>query len=506
MAPLHLILAIAVGNIDRKDSTSTAELASQLRSLEQRFDERLSRLESENAALRTQQRASQLASSASAESHLPEFSSTMRTFGTVVCNATEVIGGRETTVYEYEASGNSPVSALTHWQFTANGTFEPWTVRMYIDGEATASVVISEWMGGACESCGWGLLLPPDRPWGVERLGKGSAWPGLYCNWRVPFARTLRVTVQAKRFAVFFSILRGAEGVSATAGGLSLPPQARLRIQSMENVSLQPLELAQVATSQNKSGVLAMWTLTVASLNANFLEACTRVHADGQNMWFIGDGEDFFDSAWYFNGGAYTFPQAGVTYLCGGGTCPAHKGWPLGGCANPEGCWGQNGGDINLQPCNASSALQQWVWKPPETTAASDTQQYSWGAWVLGQSGDSDYSLSCVMDNVNHCGPGDPLHLWTNDRTPNQQWSASERPRPDGTSGRFRDALNNSMCVTARGGSTIEMAACGKSLNQQWNYNSNGLLQSLSNPGMCITGSGFSSFTSNSTPGNIVSA
>eukprot|EP01044_Picomonas_judraskeda_P015141 COSAG03_NODE_2500_length_2694_cov_15.273988_3_plen_112_part_00 len=111
-------------------------------------------------------------------------------------------------MYEYEATGNSAVSALTHWQFTANGTYEPWTVRMYVDGESTASVVrlsralspsvarslcvrfspshcfwtvqvISEWMGGACESCGWGLLLPPDRPWGVERLGKGSAWPGL---------------------------------------------------------------------------------------------------------------------------------------------------------------------------------------------------------------------------------------------------------------------------------------------------------------------------------------
>lgn len=247
------------------------------------------RLEAENAALRSQLDASQH-QVPSAAVQLPDFSSTMRTFGTVVCNATEVIGGYETTVYEYEASGNSPVSALTHWQLTANGTFEPWTVRMYVDGEDTASVVISEWMGGACESCGWGLLLPPDRPWGVERLGKGSAWPGLYCNWRVPFARKLRITVQATRYAVFFSILRGAEGVGATAGGLSLPPQARLRIQSMENVSLQPLELAQVASSQNKSGVLAMWTLTVASKNANFLEACTRVHADGQPMWFIGDG------------------------------------------------------------------------------------------------------------------------------------------------------------------------------------------------------------------------
>lgn len=106
------------------------------------------------------------------------------------------------------------------------------------------------------------------------------------------------MTVQAQRFAVFFSILRGAEGVGASAGGLDLPPTARLRIQSVENVTMPPLGLATVVESKNKAGVLAMWTLTVASRNPNFLEACTRVYSDGRPMYYVGDGEDFFDSAW----------------------------------------------------------------------------------------------------------------------------------------------------------------------------------------------------------------
>lgn len=200
----------------------------------------------------------------------------------------------------------------------------------------------------------------------------------------------------------------------------------------------------------------------------------------------------------------YTFPQAGVTFLCGEGTCPSHKGWPLGGCAVPAGCWGENGADIHLQPCNSSSALQQWIWRPE--SVESETENSSWGAWILRQSGDDEYALSCVMDNVHHCGPGDAIHLWANEQTPNQQWSAAERPREDGRSGRLKDALNSDMCVTARDSANLEMAACTHDVNQEWKLGSAGTLQSMAHPGYCITGSGYSPYNSNSTPGNIVSA
>ena len=83
-------VAAVMGTIAQIAPLSTTELASQLGRLEQRFEERLSKLETENKLLRAQ-----LPQLHDASTQLPEFSSTMRTFGTVVCNATEVIGGRK---------------------------------------------------------------------------------------------------------------------------------------------------------------------------------------------------------------------------------------------------------------------------------------------------------------------------------------------------------------------------------------------------------------------------
>ncbi len=84
-------------------------------------------------------------------------------------------------------------------------------------------------MEGACDSCAWyeklkcalilltvldrGLVLDPNTPWGISRIGKGSAWGGLYNNFAVPFQKNIRITAQASKFAVFYSILRGAENV-----------------------------------------------------------------------------------------------------------------------------------------------------------------------------------------------------------------------------------------------------------------------------------------------------
>lgn len=283
-----------------------------------------------------------------------------RPFGTVICNGSEVMPpGTEVTVFEHRtsAAGAGGPAALTHWQFTANGTFSPWTLRFYIDGESTASLVFSSWMGGGCTSCAWGLLLDPARPWGIERLGKGAAWPGAYNNFQVPFNSSLRLTVEADAPCVFFSILRGAEGVVARAGGMDLPPSARLRVQALEDKRLQPLErVTLLQTAPGRSGVLLFQSLVVKSANANFLEACTRLHtADG--MMYIGDGEDYFDSAWYFNGGTYTFPQAGLTFACGPGGPPGVH--PC--SASDPG--GQDGG-------NVVSAYRLFDWDPIAWTDA----------------------------------------------------------------------------------------------------------------------------------------
>lgn len=79
----------------------------------------------------------------------------VKPFGTSIANQSELIGGGEITIYEYTVSPTAYSAALTHWQFTTNGTSQPWTVRMYIDYETVASIQFSFDMDGGCESCGW---------------------------------------------------------------------------------------------------------------------------------------------------------------------------------------------------------------------------------------------------------------------------------------------------------------------------------------------------------------
>jgi hypothetical protein len=59
-----------------------------------------------------------------------------------------------------------------------------------------------------------------------------------------------------------------------------------------------------------------MTTLAVTSGNLNFLEACYHLHTP-HDVPFPGvvmstGTEDYFDSAYYFDGGPFRFPVSGV--------------------------------------------------------------------------------------------------------------------------------------------------------------------------------------------------
>ena len=62
-----------------------------------------------------------------------------------------------------------------------------------------------------------------------------------------------------------------------------------------------------------------MVTLAVESGNAQSLEGCIHAYFDGKNEFpgvVLGTGaEDYFDSAFFFNGGPFHFPSTGVTHL-----------------------------------------------------------------------------------------------------------------------------------------------------------------------------------------------
>ena len=91
---------------------------------------------------------------------------------------------KEATLAEQEGSG-----FLDHLWF--GGDFTDYTkirLRFYIDGETTPSIDTE--MGLAA---GIGFV-DPAAPWGTQWIGKTGAPSGIYLNYRVPFAKHIRIT------------------------------------------------------------------------------------------------------------------------------------------------------------------------------------------------------------------------------------------------------------------------------------------------------------------------
>ena len=186
-------------------------------------------------------------------------------------------------------------------------------IRFYVDGETKASIDMELFLG---HGIGWG---DPSAPWGSARLGKTGHPSGLFNTYRIPFAKSIRVTGQlgagVAKPQVFWWIIRGVENLPVFLGNLRLPANARLRLEVHDNVELQPLQMFELCRSA-RAGALYQVTLAVASKNFNFLEAVLRAYLDGaQEPLLLSSGtEDYFLGTYYFNRGMYHFPIAGLTH------------------------------------------------------------------------------------------------------------------------------------------------------------------------------------------------
>jgi hypothetical protein len=65
-----------------------------------------------------------------------------------------------------------------------------------------------------------------------------------------------------------------------------------------------------------KQGLLYAVTFEGSSTNFNYLEACLRAYPDGRKdpIWLSSGTEDYFLGTYYFNGGPYHNPVAGLTH------------------------------------------------------------------------------------------------------------------------------------------------------------------------------------------------
>jgi len=180
----------------------------------------------------------------------------------------------------------------------------------YVDWEETPSLDFQLYYA---HGIGWGN----DSTWqSNEIIGKNAHGGGLYNTYRIPFGTNVRVTATLAWDTpnTFWFILRGLENIPTLVGDLELPASARLKLYKNQNVTLQPLQYTTLASTVN-SGMLFQVFIEATSADLNFLEACFRAYLDNATVpQFLSSGtEDFFLSAFYFNGGSYESSQSGLT-------------------------------------------------------------------------------------------------------------------------------------------------------------------------------------------------
>jgi len=233
------------------------------------------------------------------------------TFGTGLSGG--YIGTEEQFIFEhFVAPGDYGV--MTHFWTTYGSATDPGVlIRYYIDGEVNASIEFEPSL-----ACGVGSF---DRhaPWGTKWFGKGAKNGAWFNNFRIPFEKSIKVTVQSYNGTIggFYMILRGALNFPINIGDIAVPYNAKLKLQVF-NRSVDPLEWIPIADVPKGSGLFFMHSIAVSSGNLNFLEGCYHQYSPyNQNFpgTLLSSGtEDYFDSAWYFDGGEFWLPVSGFTH------------------------------------------------------------------------------------------------------------------------------------------------------------------------------------------------
>ncbi len=223
----------------------------------------------------------------------------LQTFGSIGKERTILEAGKEVELFHHEGKG-----CLTHLWFAMD---ERTRIRVYVDGESDPSIDMATDLG-----LGYAFGGPPE-PWGVPQMGKQG---GVYCNYRIPFGRSVRVTVMPTT-KVFDSvnkrdawwIIRGTEPLPVVVGGVRLPDSARLRLYRLEGHRAIPLEEFTICETK-RSGALYMVTLCAQGDRKNrtwedqcYQEGCVRAYmGESKEATFLSSGlEDYFVSSGYFH-------------------------------------------------------------------------------------------------------------------------------------------------------------------------------------------------------------
>jgi len=238
----------------------------------------------------------------------------MTTFGTGLSNG--MVTTTEQWVFQWFVAPGD-VGVMTHfWVTYPTNVDHGVIVRYYIDGESTASIQFTPSL-----ACGVGFN-DPTGPWGTQWFGKGAKDGAWFLNFRIPFHKSVAVTVQHQyaNYGGFYMIVRGGTNVPIVLNGVNVPLDTAQLLLFTTNTSFAPLDWVTLASvPAGTQGMHFMHTISVSSGTMNFLEGCYHMYSPPTQEFpgtILSTGtEDYFDSAWYFNAGQFTFPVSGFTHL-----------------------------------------------------------------------------------------------------------------------------------------------------------------------------------------------
>ena len=105
---------------------------------------------------------------------------------------------------------------------------------------------------------------------------------------------------------------------AAPAGGIAVPPTARMHLQ-ITNRTVGRLEFVNVVDQPTGSGMMFMHTLSFSAPNLNTLEGCYHSYTPYSQAWpglTLATGtEDLFISAYYFSAGQFRLSASGLTHF-----------------------------------------------------------------------------------------------------------------------------------------------------------------------------------------------
>eukprot|EP00794_Sanderia_malayensis_P017318 gene17318-19051_t len=250
-------------------------------------------------------------------------------------------GNKEVVLFEHKKGPG----VITEQWYTGPKCFdENSRVLIYVDGETTPSINMNLYMGHGIGFVKKPTKVPnpdyidndklwmtkdedPGVPWGGKRIGHLASGGGLYNTYRIPFEKSIKITVISTVDDVYWYIVRGVENYPVIIGDVELPASAKLKLYALDKVKIKPFYYVALASTKEKAGMLYKVAFASKSKNLYQQEACFRAVIDNDNnVQYLSSGtEDLFMSAFYYDQGIYHTEQAGTTFMDFPGTMSAYK-------------------------------------------------------------------------------------------------------------------------------------------------------------------------------------